>query len=703
MKLDSQETYIFSIDKRNLYRVFLSFFIVLLTACGGGGEKAEVVITPEVPIDIIVPTLPTVLGTPEQLVVFTTSATTVELAWNPTSGDNTEPVAGYKILRNGIEVNVTTNTHFSDTNLTGGIKYTYTVIAYSDSGTVSSTSNEDSARTLDDDIDTGMFNGGVGTTTIFNIANANTDCSANRAMDMAGTDLEKCLAAALDTFSMKTRLYELRAFTARLRRQQDAELVKLGMRLFHSKSLSTNRDVACSSCHHPALGCGGDDLSIAIGVNAISPDVLGVGRSDGNNLPTMGRHSQQTCNSGLWSFALFWDNRVKFDLDRNDITGGDDNIPSEYVALSAQQRFDNNKVRSEERDVSDKANSVSANINDNSLALLMVQSHFPIVAPEEMGEVDLDDFVDTPEYREFLAQRLSTDWDTLFTDFFGDNEKSYLRVSQALAAYQASQLFIENPFFDFLDGESNALTEQEKHGALLFFSTQGTCVNCHEGAFFTPEKTRPPAYPQIGLGGNGDFTDNTTFRVPSLLNVELTAPWGHVGQFQELERVVMHYSHTPTSIDDYFSKAEYCELNQFKHLGTECQATLNPSNISKDATWEVYINQIMYDRIVDAKIGEDVADNIENEQDVIEILGITQQVVVDSYYGDQIVFNYGLEQVKDNAFDTEQVNAIVSFLHTLTDESARAGSNEINSLIPLRDGGPDGFQLDAVDNNNDVL
>ena len=134
-----------------------------------------------------------------------------------------------------------------------------------------------------------------------------------------------------------------------------------------------------------------------------------------------------------------------FDLDRNDISGDGTRIPDEYVGLSAEQRFQQNKVKTDERDVTNAVNDFADGSGDNSLSLLMAQAHFPVVAAPEMGEVDSDVFADNAEYREFVASRLSNNWDDLFSNAFGDNEKTYLRISRSLAAYQASQLFIENP------------------------------------------------------------------------------------------------------------------------------------------------------------------------------------------------------------------------------------------------------------------
>ncbi|PKF49328.1 cytochrome C peroxidase, partial [Enterovibrio nigricans] len=82
-------------------------------------------------------------------------------------------------------------------------------------------------------------------------------------------------------------------------------LPQLGKKLFFSKSLSGDLDVACASCHHPMLG-GADALSMPIGVNAVQPQVMGAGRVDGDDLPDVPRNSPTIFNVALWDTSLFW-------------------------------------------------------------------------------------------------------------------------------------------------------------------------------------------------------------------------------------------------------------------------------------------------------------------------------------------------------------------------------------------------------------
>ncbi|NRA61995.1 MAG: hypothetical protein HRU25_14065, partial [Psychrobium sp.] len=108
----------------------------------------------------------------------------------------------------------------------------------------------------------------------------------------------------------------------------DEPLAQLGAKLFFTKALSSNLDVACVSCHHPSLG-GGDLLALSIGVDAEIPDLLGPGRRhssaeefyDGG--PTVPRNAPTTFNIAMWDKVLFHDGRVE-SLGGTQNSNGDD-------------------------------------------------------------------------------------------------------------------------------------------------------------------------------------------------------------------------------------------------------------------------------------------------------------------------------------------------------------------------------------------
>jgi cytochrome c peroxidase len=141
-----------------------------------------------------------------------------------------------------------------------------------------------------------------------------------------------------------------------------------------------------------------------------------------------------------------------------------------------------------------------------------------------------------------------------------------------VAAYEASPAFstFDSKYDRYLRGEVE-LTKEEELGRTLFFSTQFTnCNLCHqlnprpgmEKETFsnyryhnigTPENPVARAangmgkgHQDLGLALNpqtgGDPAQEGRFKVPSLRNVAVTAPYMHNGVFEDLRTVVLFYN-----------------------------------------------------------------------------------------------------------------------------------------------------------------
>jgi cytochrome c peroxidase len=361
--------------------------------------------------------------------------------------------------------------------------------------------------------------------------------------------------------------------------------VQLGKQLFFAKNLGGEQSVACVSCHHPMLG-GGDDLSLPVGVAAVnefeqsSHDLLGLGRFSGfetSNLPTVPRNSPTIFNLGFNTQGFFWDSRVETRR------GGGIVTPDSPVDDQGRRLRDPNLPE------------------DATLAA--AQARFPVTSPEEMrGEFFAD--MDNQELREALTNRFNNsdddftnDWSILFDDAFGDDEVSFDRISEAIAEYERSMVFIDSPWKNYLDGNNEALTQQQKAGAILFFGDRqeggAGCAGCHRGSTLSSDRHHLVAYPQMGPGkGNdsgsitsndfgrenvsNDEEDRYHFRAPTLLNIAETAPYGHTGAYQTLEEVVSHYNNPEEAINTLFSaqqgialsddSAPFCQLPQVQEL-----------------------------------------------------------------------------------------------------------------------------------------
>ncbi len=355
-------------------------------------------------------------------------------------------------------------------------------------------------------------------------------------------------------------------------------LAQLGMKLFFSKSLGGDFDSACVSCHHPTLG-GGDALSLPVGIGATDPDVLGVGRSHADTgVPNVPRNSPTVFNSGLWDGSMFWDSRVE--------SFGKE--PQANGAVSA--------IRTPDVPI--------GNVDPNAGPQLpAAQARFPVTSIEEMRGENFEVGSSNAAVRSHLAARIgaygigigelpSNDWLAEFQTAFGSGDAETLitfdNIALALAAYQRSMVFTNNRFGQYVQGDLAALTDNEKQGAILFYSAPedggGGCVRCLSGDAFPDDLHHTVAFPQFGPGkgdGNDDdfgraretalVDDRYRFRTPSLLNVAVTAPYGHAGAYDSLPQVLQHYNDPADSIDDFFNDGGACDVNQFAALA-QCTA-----------------------------------------------------------------------------------------------------------------------------------
>ncbi|MEX0812107.1 MAG: cytochrome c peroxidase [Chitinophagales bacterium] len=132
-------------------------------------------------------------------------------------------------------------------------------------------------------------------------------------------------------------------------------------------------------------------------------------------------------------------------------------------------------------------------------------------------------------------------------------EKAYERpfdafvLTRAIAAFERTLLSGNSKFDQVTANDTSALNESEKRGLKLFFSEKTQCSTCHSGFDFTDYSFRNNGlyaeYPDKGrerISINPD--DNGKFKVPSLRNVEHTAPYMFDGSLSTLEEVVEHYA-----------------------------------------------------------------------------------------------------------------------------------------------------------------
>ncbi|MEM7432983.1 MAG: cytochrome c peroxidase [Pseudomonadota bacterium] len=346
-------------------------------------------------------------------------------------------------------------------------------------------------------------------------------------------------------------------------------LAQLGKQLFFTKALGGEFDSACVSCHHPVMG-GGDNLSLSFGVGAIDPDLLGLGRGDASGVPNVPRNAPTTFNIALWDNGLFWDSRVAS-------LGGE---ALQNGAASGISTPDSG------------LNVIDGDAGDN---LPVAQARFPVTSTEEMRG-NLESGNDNAALRAHLAARIggygigqgeltTNEWLTAFQSAFASGEPAqdlitFDNIVAALGAYERSQVFVNNPWRDYVRGDNTAISDAAKEGAILFFTDAadggGGCVQCHSGDLFSNEEHHAIGSPQFGPGkGNpndhdfgrenisGNAVDRFRFRTPSLLNIAVTGPYMHTGAYTTLDEVLDHYNNPNGTVDDFFDDGAWCQLPQF--------------------------------------------------------------------------------------------------------------------------------------------
>ena len=121
-------------------------------------------------------------------------------------------------------------------------------------------------------------------------------------------------------------------------------------------------------------------------------------------------------------------------------------------------------------------------------------------------------------------------------------------ITHALATFERTLLSGNSRYDQLMRQEEGAAFGQlERQGMELFFSDRTNCSVCHGGFNFTDYRFAnnglDTSYADIGrMRFTGKQEDLSLFKVPSLRNIALTAPYMHDGSIATLEEVVHHYN-----------------------------------------------------------------------------------------------------------------------------------------------------------------
>jgi len=120
-------------------------------------------------------------------------------------------------------------------------------------------------------------------------------------------------------------------------------------------------------------------------------------------------------------------------------------------------------------------------------------------------------------------------------------------ITRAISNFQRTLISGNSPFDQWeYQGCSDALTLSQIRGSELFFSEKAGCFHCHGGFNFTSYAfANNGLYEEYEDEGRyrqtRDSADYSLFKIPSLRNVALTAPYMHDGSLLSLTAVVEHY------------------------------------------------------------------------------------------------------------------------------------------------------------------
>jgi cytochrome c peroxidase len=268
-----------------------------------------------------------------------------------------------------------------------------------------------------------------------------------------------------------------------------AAKVELGRRLFHETRLSSTGLYACATCHKPELAFT-DGRARASGVTGESV-----------------KHGAMTLANVAYNAAFTWsDPRVH--------------------SLESQMRQP------------------------------LFNEHPPEMGLKGAGRAAVEALGAEPAYRDLFAAAFPGGAAPISMDL----------VIKAIAAFERTLISGRSPFDRYVyDDDRTALSDSQKRGMALFFSPRAGCAQCHSGINFSGPLIYEgsgkaiASYADTGLydvDGRGSYPQNDRglidithraadmgkFRVPTLRNVALTAPYMHDGSVPSLEEVVDRYA-----------------------------------------------------------------------------------------------------------------------------------------------------------------
>ena len=416
-----------------------------------------------------------------------------------------------------------------------------------------------------------------------------------------------------------------RRLRANLGRPINTRLADLGRMLWFDNVHSLRQDNTCGGCHSPTHGFG-DSQSMAIGVQ--NNGVVGEGHSNvvgpGRHGPRNQRRSPLVVNTALYP-AMMWNGRF------NSVSGDpfDNSLGFSFPVPEDNFPFTPDRFSKSNDDL------------HNVTHLLQAQAHMP---PTEQIEVagftgtcppphvhTIPDPALGPDFCQFDDDRGQTvplpdpstgtrnepirqrslqilngipAYRRLFHNVFAqvavvpdgnpDHNIDFFMFGKAIAEFEFTLVFADAPIDQFARGDRDAMTPQEKRGALVFFG-KAKCVQCHKvdgqsNEMFSDFQERVIGVPQIapsfgvgkgnvifaGPGHDEDFGreertldpgDRYKFRTAPLRNLAVSPGFFHNGAFINLEDAIRFHLNVFESARKYDPKRAGVPRDLTHHLG----------------------------------------------------------------------------------------------------------------------------------------
>jgi len=280
---------------------------------------------------------------------------------------------------------------------------------------------------------------------------------------------------------------------------QSAPKIALGKALYFDPRLSKNGTISCNSCHNVMAG-GDDNRAVSVGID---------GQTGDRSAPT------------VWNAAFlsvqFWDGRA---------------------------------------------------------ATLEEQAKGPVENPVEMGMPSLDAAIERLKAIPGYAPMFKAAFPEVADPITIDN------MAKAIAAYERTLITPNTPYDQYVKGDKSTLTEQQIKGMQTFLEVG--CTTCHSGANFSgPDLPMGQGfYMKFPTFAGSEYdekyaltedkgrfqvtqkeADKHMFRVPTLRNIALTAPYFHNGSVQTLQEAIQVMA--KTQLNRELTEAQVNDLTAF--------------------------------------------------------------------------------------------------------------------------------------------